>query len=169
MTGEVIATTTPTNSSRVEINNFLINASVKDNANKTYSTEIRVYVHDAVDDVWLTPPTLTIRNDSDKSRFTVLAAFSDGVIGDITDWPVSYRSLDPATNSPSADVLVGTNGTLKAVTPGRSADVSVTVILPSTFMISASARVTTKPSWLSAAATANPTFVVDSGLSAGRR
>jgi hypothetical protein len=167
-TGEAIASPPPTNASRVEINNFLITASVKDNASKTYSTELRVYVHDAIDDIWLTPSTVTIRVDSDKTRFTVLAAFSDGVIGDITDWLLTYRSVVPGTSSPSADVLVGSlNGALTAVNAGKTADVTVTVVLPSTTssvstMTSAPARVTTKESWLSAAASTSPTFIVES-------
>ena len=65
-TGEVIAGLSPTNSSRVEINNFLITASVQDNANKTYSTEMRVYVHDEIDDIWLTPTKLTIRQELEQ-------------------------------------------------------------------------------------------------------
>ena len=98
----------------------------------------------------------------------MLAAFKDGVIGDITDWPMIYRSLDPGASSPSADVLIGTDGTLTAVAAGKSADVSVTVVLPSASLssistiTSAPARVTTKASWLSAAATTTPTFIVES-------
>jgi hypothetical protein len=167
-TGEVIASPPPTDTSRTDINNFLITASVQDNASKVYSTELRVYVHDAIDDIWLTPSSLTIRMDSDKTRFTVLAAFSDGVIGDITDWLLTYQSLVPGTNTPSADVLVGSlNGTLTAVNAGKTADVTVTVVLPSTTsslatMTSAPARVTTKESWLSAAASTSPIYIVES-------
>ena len=80
-TGEVTATPPPANSSRIEINNFLITVSIQDNTSKKYETEIRVHVHDAITDIWLTPPTLTIHKDADECRFTVLAAFNDGTVG----------------------------------------------------------------------------------------
>jgi hypothetical protein len=48
---------------------------------------IRVHIHEAIKDFWLTPSTLTVRRAAEGTRFTVLAEFDDKTIGDITDRP----------------------------------------------------------------------------------
>src|SRR5262249_16685721 len=94
-TGEVAASVPPQNTSQAVINNFLMTVSVQDSSAKTYETEIRIHIHDSVTDIWLTPSTLTIHKGANESRFTVLASFNDGVVGDITDGgQLSWKSLD---------------------------------------------------------------------------
>ena len=51
-----------------------------------FSTQIRVYVHEAITEMWVTPSLLHVRKGAEKMRFSVLARFDDGVIGDITNW-----------------------------------------------------------------------------------
>jgi hypothetical protein len=53
----------------------------------TNETVIRIHIHDSIQKIWLTLPTLTIHVGSNECRFTVLALFDDGAVGDITDWP----------------------------------------------------------------------------------
>jgi hypothetical protein len=165
-TGEVTATPPPANSSRIEINNFLMTVSIQDNTSKKYETEIRVHVHDAITDIWLTPPTLTIHKDADECRFTVLAAFNDGTVGDITDWSLlTYQSRDPNTNAASTDVLVSANGVLQTVTPGKTANIIVSLIPPlfstSALTLTATAQAIAKESWSDIGAKTEVTYVAD--------
>ena len=51
-----------------------------------FSTQICVHVHEAIKDMWITPSLLHVRKGAEKMRFSVLARFDDGVIGDITNW-----------------------------------------------------------------------------------
>jgi hypothetical protein len=163
-TGEVTASPPPSNTSQAVINNFLMTVSIEDNNAKKYETEIRVHIHDSVTDIWLTPSTLTIHKGADECRFTVLASFNDGTVGDITDWPqLSYRSVVPLTSLASTDVLVSPKGVLQAVTPGKGANIIVTLQLPpgsvpTTF--SAAAMAHAKPSWDTVSANAKVNFVV---------
>src|SRR5206468_2021029 len=108
------------------VTNFLLSAVFAD-PSVFQETEIRIHVHDAVQDIWLTPSTLTIHEGAaDEYRFTVLARFKDDVVGDITDWPrLRYKSVDLAAHTDSTDVLVSAKGILKAVTPGKSAEITV--------------------------------------------
>jgi hypothetical protein len=48
--------------------------------------DIRVHVHESVMQIWLTPTALTVHVGADGLKFTVLAEFDDGVVGDITAW-----------------------------------------------------------------------------------
>src|SRR5262249_23864717 len=154
-------------------NNFLMTVSVADNAGKTYETEIRIHIHDSVNEIWLTPPTLTIHKGADECRFTVLASFNDGVIGDITGWPqLSYKSLDPFSGADSIDGMVSADGILSAVTVGSVAPIRATLqppplSLPGTGTLSAEGSAMTKESWDDLSAKANVTFVV-AGLRIGR-
>jgi hypothetical protein len=163
-TGAVTAKLPPPNTSQAVINNFLMTVSIQDSSAKRYETEIRVHVHDTVTDIWLTPSTLTIYQGANECRFTVLARFSDGSVGDITDSAqLSYRSVVPLTNVDSTDVLVSPSGVLTAVTPFKGANIVVTVTLPPLSVpdrLSAVATVNTKPSWDVLSAVANVNFVV---------
>ena len=169
-TGEVSAIPPAPMTSRTEIHNFIITVSIQDST-KTFETEIRVYLHDQVTDIWLTPDTLTIHLGADECRFTVLARFSDGTVGDITAWPqLKFKSLNPATHAPSADVQILQGGVLKAVNPNSSAEVIATLELPPAFPIpfpvlsSPPVSVITRPSWVDVAKSANVVFVT-AGLS----
>ena len=104
------------------------------------TTRIRVYVHEAIDRMWLTPNPLTVRQGARGMRLSVLARFTDGVIADITNWS-PFDPPDPAdrtfvratgSNTPhltwssnSGDVGVDTRtGVLDGVTPGGGATIS---------------------------------------------
>lgn len=53
----------------------------------TQTTRVRINIHNAIARLWLTPaPRLTVRHGATGVRFSVLALFDDGVIGDITNW-----------------------------------------------------------------------------------
>jgi hypothetical protein len=60
------------------------------------TTRIRVYVHDALHSLWLTPFHLTVRFRATGVRLSVLARFTDGLIGDITNWspPPTFKLGD---------------------------------------------------------------------------
>lgn len=65
---------------------FIITASATQ-AGTTHTTRIRVTVHRALTRMWLTPgPRLTVRDGASGMRFSVLALFDDGIIGDIGNW-----------------------------------------------------------------------------------
>jgi hypothetical protein len=71
---------------------FLVIATVSDGLALSLTTHIRVRIHDGLRKVWLTPATLTVRKPDPVSspvtnaRFTILAEFSDGAYGDLTNW-----------------------------------------------------------------------------------
>jgi hypothetical protein len=83
-TGKVTVAPAPT------LRSFVLEATVRTkppNAKTLGPIPIRVLVHTAILDIWLTPKTLTIRQGSDGLRLTVLARFDDQTIGDITRRP----------------------------------------------------------------------------------
>jgi hypothetical protein len=76
--------------------NFIMTAQQIVGGVGTSETKIRVHIHESIQQIWLTPPTLSAHLGSDECRFTVLALFGDGTIGDITDWPqLALTSSDP--------------------------------------------------------------------------
>jgi hypothetical protein len=132
------------------VTNFLLSALFA-GPQGTHETAIRIHVHDSdspdsVKDIWLTPSTLMIHQgaDDDECRFTVLARFKDGVVGDITDWSqLSYQSSDPVI----VKVLAG--GVLKAEAPSGSAAITVSLNLPALGIekTSAPVKALAGPSW----------------------
>ena len=72
--------------------NFLVTGTVTatvDGSPKDFSVSLRVHVHTSVSQVFLSPPSLTVRFETTgafKSSvgFSVLAKFNDNLIGDIT-------------------------------------------------------------------------------------
>jgi hypothetical protein len=139
-----------------KVRNFLLTAVFDDGAGHTGQTEIRVHVHDSVEQIWLTPSTLTIHQGADECRFTVLARFDDQSVGDITDWAgLSFQSADPGV------VKVLGDGRLQAALPDGSASVTTRLTLPSppTDTTSDPARVEVKPPWAQVAAAARVDFV----------
>jgi hypothetical protein len=73
-------------------NNFIIEVAARNLGNPQPLTEvIRVQVHNAVTNVWLSPDRLSVRPTGAPRpavtgyRFSVRAQFDDGVIGDLTD------------------------------------------------------------------------------------
>jgi hypothetical protein len=138
------------------VRNFLLAAVFDDGAGHTSQTEIRVHLHDSVEEIWLTPSTLSIHQGADECRFTVLARFDDQSVGDITDWPgLSFQSSDESV------VKVIGDGRLQATAPSGSAQVTVTLILPSppTDNTSDPATVRAMPGWAQVAAATRVDFV----------
>ena len=111
---------------------------------------LKVHIHAAISETWLTPNPLTIRERARGLRLTLLARFDDGVIGDITNWsPWLSRatgdrtfvrrigSNDPILTWVSRAEGTGENfnavdvgrstGVLTGITPGDRATVVVTV------------------------------------------
>src|SRR3954454_8305369 len=69
----------------LRLRTFLVTATVTQGGTQ-FVTQIRVYVHESVQSRWLTPSQLTVRQGASNMRFSVLARFDDGVVGDITNW-----------------------------------------------------------------------------------
>jgi hypothetical protein len=146
-TGVVIATASP---AQPKLRNFLITARQDVGGGNTNETIIRIHVHDSIQKIWLTPSTLTVRRGSDEQRFTVLALFDDGVVGDITEWPqLTYRSSNATVVSvantgdpdPLSSQPVALGGGFTVNTPGGNSVITVNLSL------------TTPPTNLSATAT----------------
>src|SRR5215217_6530613 len=70
-TGEVSATAHPGSPQPKFPNfNFLMTARQIVGGVGTYETEIRFHIHDSIQNIWLTPSTLTVHVGSDECRFT---------------------------------------------------------------------------------------------------
>jgi hypothetical protein len=68
------------------LRSFVVTATAKQGALQA-TARIRVNLHEAfLRPPWLTPSQLTVRKGAGNMRLSVLAMFSDGVIGDITNW-----------------------------------------------------------------------------------
>src|SRR5690349_3934598 len=106
------------------LKSFVIEATVKTKAPASKElgpVPIRVLVHTRIQDIWLTPSPLTIRQGADGERFTVLALFDDDTIGDITRRPdIAWASSD------AAKISVAANGALSATTHPATATITAT-------------------------------------------
>jgi hypothetical protein len=87
--------------------NFLIMVTVKEGAaGAKLWTWRRFFIHRDIVRIWLTPETLTVRQDAGNTRFTLLAEFDDGTYGDLTPWcprdtpSVAAGSYVRLTNTP---------------------------------------------------------------------
>jgi hypothetical protein len=152
----VVSAVTPPDASFPKVRNFLLLAIFSETAGVTFETKIRVHIHNSVEDLILTPPTLTIHKDADECRFTVLARFTDKTIGDITDWPeLTYQSADLSV------ATVNARGVLKAETTSGNAPITVNLKLASLGIdkTSAPAKALAKPSWEDVAKAATVSFV----------
>ncbi len=69
----------------LRLRTFLVTAKVTQGTVELV-TQIRVYVHASVTSRWLTPSQLTVRQGAGNMRFSVLARFDDGVVGDVSNW-----------------------------------------------------------------------------------
>ncbi len=100
------------------LSNFVIEATVTTkppNAKTLGPIPIRVYVHDAITDFWLTPNPLTLRQNANDQQLTVLAQFEDLTVGDISRRPgITWASAD-ATKISFASASSG-KMTAKAIT-----------------------------------------------------
>src|SRR5574342_51966 len=90
-TGEVRVKPPPAGS---RLRTFTVTASVRQGAT-TLTAKLRIHVHGAVVAKWITPSSLTVRQGAKGMRFSVLARFDDGVIGDITNWAAALPKSLP--------------------------------------------------------------------------
>jgi hypothetical protein len=122
---------------------FVLEATVKTTDVRTLGPiPIRVLVHKTIEEIWLTPPTLTIRQGAPGQRLTVLARFDDDTIGDITRRPgITWESSD------ATKIAVAANGGLTAT--AHPAAVTITARHAGRV---ATARVEAKAPWSTPAA-----------------
>ena len=136
-TGRITVDTTLPSS---PLRNFVVEATVKTkpSSSRTLTTPValRVWVHDAIQGLWLTPSALTIHQGADGLRFTVLAAFAGTwATGDITYRPgIAWSSgdttlvqVDPATGALTANTSSATGVPITAQHGGRTAKALVNV------------------------------------------
>src|SRR5262249_5737267 len=88
-TGAVTATTSPSQTDKLR--NFRMTARQDVGQGRIFENIIRIHLHESVQKIWLTPASLTVHVDDSDCRFTVLALFDDGTVGDITDWPKAMK------------------------------------------------------------------------------
>src|SRR5438132_5877788 len=146
---------------KYKVNNFILSV-VYAGPHGQEETAIRIHVHDAVEQIWLTPSSVWVHQGTNETLFTVLGRFKDGVVGDITGCPqLSYKCVDPVTHADSTNVLVSPIGVLTAVNPDTTAQLTATLTLPTPFptLTTPPATVLTKTDWAAFAKTAIVTFV----------
>lgn len=122
-TGEV------TLSTYTGLRSFLVTATAKQGAAQA-TARTRVHLHESfLRQPWLTPWQLTVRKGAGNMRFSVLAMFSDGVIGDITNWsPFEPRAFDADhtyVHAPGSDTPALTWDPPESIPPGRPVVVGV--------------------------------------------
>jgi hypothetical protein len=110
-TGTGVVTVQPAPAGGRRLRNFRLTAVARDaNTAREFKNVIRVHVHDALVDLWLTPASLTVRPASNQfrvSRFSILARFDDGVIGDIGNWELQWSTDPPSAVLPDeSDVQI---------------------------------------------------------------
>jgi hypothetical protein len=105
--------------------NFLLTATVTLTGGSVLDPAVlRVHVHGAMADAWLTPNPLTVYHGADDTRLSILARFDDGVVGDISELDGVTWSSGDATK-----LTVGPqSGALRCVV--HPATLTVTVTLP---------------------------------------
>ncbi|MEP6733161.1 MAG: hypothetical protein ABJE10_21135 [bacterium] len=133
----------------VRLNNFLIRAEVSEGTVVApFTPRIRVHVHDRIvaTGLWLTPKTLTVHRGADGQRFSVLAEFDDGVIGDISNLPnIAWSSNIPGTVAVDA-------GTGELSAKADTGESTITVTLPAPLgAFSATAKAKAVPTWATSA------------------
>ncbi|MFF4879411.1 hypothetical protein [Micromonospora sp. NPDC000668] len=114
----------------LHLRNFIVVADVTNNADGTqYHLPIRFHIHESVAQVWLTPPSLTIRPDGanrpDETdyKFSVRARFDDGVVGDLTE-------SHGVTWGPDANVHAGTGRIFLTLFDSPPDTITLTATLP---------------------------------------
>lgn len=140
------------------LRNFLIKANVNDTvAGNTFEVSIRIHIHQSISKIWLTPDPLTIHHLADGLRFSVLAQFDDGTIGDVSNWPNLRWSTSDAAKvevDASTGVLVAKQSNVQAVITVREER------LPPAQQPTATATVKTESPWFLPKA---PDFIAGKG------
>jgi hypothetical protein len=73
------------------LRSFLVTATATQAGQPPQRTRIRVNVHDGIERLWLTPNPLTVREGFTSTQLSLLARFTDEVIGDISNWSPFLR------------------------------------------------------------------------------
>ncbi|WP_329254699.1 hypothetical protein [Streptomyces canus] len=82
-TGEVTVTAVP---APPRLLDFIVTATVTEGAAAPFTAHKRFRIHTGITRTWLTPATLTARQNARNVRFTLLAEFDDGTYGDLSTW-----------------------------------------------------------------------------------
>jgi hypothetical protein len=147
---------------RLSPNNFIVRAEVTGTSpNLPIVAKIRIHLHDSVTRVHLTPSTLTVRTQpppsippsplpATRARFTVLAEFDDGVIGNISrhgDKKVAGSQISWLSSSP-ANTIVTSEGWIHAQN-GNAPPTTITATLPAELgaVPAVTGTVQNAPSW----------------------
>jgi hypothetical protein len=104
---------------------FIVTATVTQGTTQLRA-RIRVHVHDHVTAKWLTPSSLTVRQGATGMRFSVLATFDDGVIGDITNW-APLESTPAIPGDRTCVHAVGSDAPAHRWSAGTGSDIGMTV------------------------------------------
>src|SRR4029079_8554965 len=83
-----------------QLRNFIMDAVVHDTSpgGLELRQKIRIHVHNSIQSIWLTPRTLTVHQNAAHVRFTALARFDDGVVGEIDDDDtLRWTAITPAS------------------------------------------------------------------------
>lgn len=96
--------------------NFIMEVEAKDHSSGDIidTDYIRVHAHQSIDQVWLTPGTLTVRPfqatrpETTNYEFSVRAQFDDGTVGDISNMPNLTWSPSANVNSSSGRLILKT-------------------------------------------------------------
>jgi hypothetical protein len=97
--GEITVTSPlpPPTAQAPRLRSLVVDATVTDPVVAApFTASLRVLVHAQLLEVWLSPPALTVRQGAKQLRFSVLAKFDDGTIGDISNW-APFAPLDPTS------------------------------------------------------------------------
>lgn len=144
-TGEIVASTS-TAAGYLKNFNFILNIIATSGA-QIVTSKVRVHVHDSLVNTWLTPTTKTVISGN-RSRVSLFAEFSSGIIGDITNH-VGVSWLESAANLNSDPVTGVFAGTFDGTTPANNdvvltANLNASSLLNSTASVVASATTTVK-------------------------
>jgi hypothetical protein len=75
------------------LRSFILTATGTEGTRTSFRMPTRVHVHEEIQQLWLTPDPVTLHRAADGIRLSVMARFTDGVIGDVTNWGALKRPL----------------------------------------------------------------------------
>jgi hypothetical protein len=114
-----------------QVQNFLLRASLTPSPprpQEPFTLLLRFHFHDGIvpNGIVLSPQSLTIPANGRRQRFGILAHFTDGVVGDVsndahTTWALftsdASGTLTPVPNNATATVTLAANGNITATGP----------------------------------------------------
>jgi len=103
---------------------FMLNIHIKTTAfapdsspASEFKIDVKINVHDKIDEIWLTPDTLDIPRGSSNFKFSVYGSFDDGTVGDLTyhpDFNWTSSNINNNTTPPNSLPLV-----IKSISSGK--------------------------------------------------